>query len=423
MNCESLSEIHPCESSKSIHVRESEKFNSHNVIRLMLLGNSGCGKSSFVQFISGNKKKDSPDGSRVKGDNRLFDMIESPGFQSGAGGVWHEIVSHSNLLGGVDVFLILLNATEEDATRVYRELNNFERKYVANTHLFWERSVVVFTHADSKGSTLSEQEKNIQILLHNLNADKLRQIVINADNRCLYVNSLDHTPAYQTAQLRSLYNQINRIQEDFLLHSVSNMNDHNPMTTFGTNLTLNLDSINNEFDEVQANMKKKKKNKILNLSRIKEVTRLRRGSKEMDEKSIKNKPPRKSSIKFVINPLKRILTHNRQGYRDYEKTHSRQSNQHSTSRVHECEVPEKLKGSSTLPDLYNMDKDDIVIKENLQALAAYEQNKKSHNQHSNSPPSLENSTTSKQLIFTVVSDGSDSDWEEFFTPPQSLSEF
>ena len=456
MNCESLSETHPIEHSaisqcsgysmnglsdtpslelrRLMHVRGSEAFKSHSVIRLMLLGNSGSGKSSFVQFMSGYKNKISPVSRtarvRVKGVGRLFDMIEAPGFQCGAGeGVWHETVAHSNQCGGVDVFLLILNAMEEDAVGVYRELNNFERKYVSNRQLFWERAVVVFTHADSKGSTQSEREKNIQILLHDFNADKLREIVINVDNRCLYVNSLDHTSTYQAVQLQSLYNQINKMQEpypeDLLLQSVVSMNDYNPMTTFGSSLSHHIDYMNNGFEEFQTIMKKKKKKKkILNMNRIMEITKLRRHSRETDEElsieKYKNTTRRRSSLKFVVNPLKRMLSHNRQGSRDFERTHSDQSVQRS---IHECQVPEKLNRSSTLPNISKLEKDESVIKENLHAIDMYEQNEESQNLHNNIPQFLEHTTViSEQLIFTVISDRSDSDEEAFYTPPQSLSE-
>ena len=443
MYCESLSEIHPIECSEYstkdltsslsvceyIHVRGSETFRSHNVIRLMLLGNRGCGKSSFIQFTSGNKNRTSPGNrtvrSKVKGVHRLFDMIEAPGFQTGAGErVWHEIVSHTNQLGGVDVFLLLLNAMEEDATRVYKELEFFERKYVSNKQLFWERSIVVFTHADSRGSTRSEQEKNIQIMLHNFNADMLRQIVINADNRCLYVNSLDHT--CQTVQLQLLNNQIDKIQksycEEILLQSVVSMNDYTTMTTFGTSLSHHLDHMNNEFAEFQTIIKKKKKKKkLLNLSRIKEITKLRRGSKEIDEE-YKNSSRRSSSLKFVINPLKRILTHNRHSPRNFDRAHSEQSVQQTTSSAYGCEVSDHLNRSSTLPDLFTPEKDESIIKENPHAIAAFEHNVDSLILHKNSLPSIQHSIISEQLIFTVVSDGSDSGEEEFYTPPQSGSE-
>ncbi|KAI6652814.1 hypothetical protein LOD99_4200 [Oopsacas minuta] len=461
MNCNSLSKIPPTQHStclpqyselninsltlnafesqnsqlvqhRLIQVRENETFRLRNVVRIMLLGNSGCGKSSFIRFIAGNKINLSTINHtccvKVQSVNRLYDMIEAPGFQSATTeDDWRDLVSHVNKCGGVDVFLIVLHASEEYAIKVYKELNSFERKYVEDQQLFWERAVIVFTNADSS-STIKEQEKNIQILLHDLSVDKLRHIVINAENRCLYVDSLNTNPAYQTIQLQALYYQIIKIQEpypeDVLLQSLPcSMSDTNPMTTFGESLSQFIEDMNCEFDEIQFATKKKKKSRkmknILNFDRIKQITKSRRCSvdsqneEEISINKYKSKSKRKSSLKFVKNPLKRILTHTPSNSPEYGRVHSDQSLQPTVSGDLEYELTNALDRSLTLPDLQTLDRDDDIIKENAYAIELYEQNQ---------DVNIQDRPNSDDLLLPIVCNNISNSEEEFYTPPQSPSE-
>lgn len=413
-----------------LHVRGNETFRLRNVIRILLLGNSGCGKSSFMRFMSRSRIK-LPETSqrssvKVQTVNRLFDMVEAPGFQSATTEAdWNDLVSRVNACGGVDIFLILLHPSEEYAIKVFRELNFFERKYVDDQQLFWDRAVVAFTNIDSMKNSRMEHEKNIQILLHDLNVDKLREIVINAENRCLYVDCLNIDSVYQTIQLQALYNQIIKIQEpypeDILLRSLtSNMNDTNPMSTFGDSISHLIEDMSCELDGMQFVQKKKKKMKIVrNLDRLKNIAKSRRSSldtqhvEDVNIDGIKINSKKRSSLSLVMTPLKRILKQHRSSSPECVRINSDQSIHSAASRELECQVTDALNRSLSLPGFPRVDSEnDSIVKANPYAIQIFYQ----QNEESQSKPNA----LSEDIVIPTNSDDSNGE-ELFYTPVQSPS--
>ena len=408
-----------------LNVRGNETFRLGNVVRVLLLGNSGCGKSSFIRFMSRNRINLSGTAPtscvKVQTVNHLFDMVEAPGFQSATTEAdWNGLVSRVNACGGVDIFLILLHPSEEYAVTVFKELNIFERKYVDNQQLFWDRAVVAFTNIDTMKSSRMDHEKNIQILLHDLNVDKLREIVIYAENRCIYVDCLNVDSVYQTIQLQALYNQIIKIQEpypeDILLQSLPSMNDTNPMTTFGDSISHFIEDMNCELDGMQFVHKKKKRMKIVrNLDRLKHMARSRKNSvdthhaEEMSVDGNKTKSRRKSSLGFVMNPLKRIIKQHQSSAPEYVRINSDRSIHPAALGDLECEVTDTLNRSLSLPCLASPESEkDKFVKENLYAIQIYQQNKGSK-------------LITENVVVPTNSDGSNGE-EKFYTPAQSPSE-
>ena len=420
-------EFEPQNTESLLIVRSSETFRLRNVVRILLLGNSGCGKSSFMRFMSRNRINLSGTDSseKVQTVNRLFDMVEAPGFQSATTEAdWNDLVSRVNACGGIDLFLILLHPSEEYAVMVFRELNIFERKYVGNQQLFWDRSVIAFTNIDAMKNSRMEHEKNIQILLHDLNVDKLREIVINAENRCLYVDCLNIDSAYQTLQLQALYNQVIKIQEpypeDILLRSLPCMNNSNPMTTFGDSINHFIEDMNSELDGMQFVHKQKKRKKIVrNLDRLKHMAKSRRNSvatqhvEEMNVDGIKSKSRKKSSLSFVMNPLKRILKQHQSSAPEYVRINSDQSSHSAAFRETECEVTDTINRSFSVPGIPSPESEnDNIVRENPYAIHIYKQNEEYQ---------LKSNALSEDVEIPLNPDGTNLE-ERFYTPAQSPSE-
>ena len=436
--CKTKSPVPNSRSDKLIHIRGIETIASRNFIRIMLLGNSGCGKSSLIRFITENKGNypstnqttNNRDG--VGFENHMFELIETPGFQSLVpDSTWQELVDRVNICGGIDIFLLVINAAEKTDMVGYLALSQFERKHIEDRLLFWDRVVVVFTHADYMGATPSEQEKNVQLELHEFDADKLRQVVINAENRCLYVNSLNTELSYQDLQLRALYDQINRIQEPFPdKYSFDSLDDYDPMDPYGRYLSNCNGGINGVLDEIQ---KKKKKKKFLKLSSIKKIAKRRRISKETnteEDASItsKNRGRRRSSnaVKLLINPLKRLLASTPSKAIDYDRVNSENRTHVKSSDPPICTEDIQMNRSSSLPDVLDRkDRNSSMVRKNPYAIEIYEQQKLIVASPNESPLlDVKKKHQKKEFIFTAqTSGGSDTEEsDQFFTPPQSPSE-
>ena len=180
-----------------------------NIIKVMMIGKSGCGQTSLLGYLTEN--------SQLKGADTMFaqtfeanafnikvgdvgleiKLIESPGMCGGMeldelGDYWKELVKTINDTGGIGIFMLLIKSNERLISEFFEELQAFSTLFVEDTANFLKRTIVIFTSIDELKdcNTYEASVERLQKQIAAKGMEKLKNIIDQTKGGPLFVSNV-----------------------------------------------------------------------------------------------------------------------------------------------------------------------------------------------------------------------------------------